>query len=185
VLRSYGYDRMRGGRARLEGTVDYRPQGAPFEGQITVEDTMFSEVPWLVKLVSFASVKGLIGMGSEQTVVIDRVVATVASRPPSTIEIKNMIARGPQLGLTLDGTIDRGSDALDLRGTVIPSYYFLNEGADRIPVIGNIIGFATAGALQAVTFNVTGTRAEPIVTVQPLSSLAPGVMREWLRRLGL
>ena len=185
VLRSYGYDRMRGGRARLEGTVDYRPQGAPFEGQITVEDTMFSQVPWLVKLVSFASVKGLVGMGSEQTVVIDRVVATVASRPPSTIEVKNMVARGPQLGLTLEGTIDRASDALDLRGTVIPSYYFLNEGADRIPVIGNIIGFATAGALQAVTFNVTGTRAEPVVTVQPLSSMAPGVIREWLRRLGL
>jgi hypothetical protein len=124
-------------------------------------------------------------MGSEQTVVIDRVIATVASRPPSTIEVKNMVARGPQLGLTLEGTIDRASDALDLRGTVIPSYYFLNEGADRIPVIGNIIGFATAGALQAVTFNVTGTRAEPVVTVQPLSSMAPGVIREWLRRLGL
>jgi uncharacterized protein YhdP len=185
VLRSYGYERMRGGRARLEGTADFRPQGAPFEGQITVEDTMFSQVPWLVKLVSFASVKGLIGMGSEQTVVIDRVVATVVSRPPSVIEVKNMIARGPQLGLTLDGTIDRASDAVDLRGTVIPSYYFLNEGADRIPVIGSIIGLATAGALQAVTFNVTGTRAEPVVTVQPLSSLAPGVMREWLRRLGL
>jgi hypothetical protein len=185
VLRSYGYDRMRGGRARLEGTADFRPQGAPFEGQITVEDTMFSQVPWLVKLVSFASVKGLVGMGSEQTVVIDRAVATVASRPPSTIEIRNMVARGPQMGITLDGTIDRVSDAVELRGTVIPSYYFLNEGADRIPVIGNIIGFATAGALQAVTFTVTGTRAEPVVSVNPLSSLAPGVMREWLRRLGL
>src|SRR5262249_25555392 len=83
VLRSYGYDRLRGGRARLEGTADFRPQGAPFEGQVTVEDAMFSEVPWLVKLVSFASVRGLIGMGSERTVVIDRVVAMVASRPPT------------------------------------------------------------------------------------------------------
>jgi hypothetical protein len=96
-----------------------------------------------------------------------------------------MVARGPQMGITLDGTIDRVSDAVELRGTVIPSYYFLNEGADRIPVIGNIIGFATAGALQAVTFTVSGTRAEPVVSVNPLSSLAPGVMREWLRRLGL
>jgi hypothetical protein len=185
VLESYGYDRLRGGRARLEGTADFRPDGKPFEGQVVVEDAMFSEIPWLVKLVSFASVKGLVGMGSEQTVVVDRVVATIASRPPRTIELKNLVARGPQLGLTLDGTIDRTTDALELQGTVIPSYYFLNEGADRIPIIGNVIGFATAGAFQAVTFTVSGTRAEPVVSVNPLSSLAPGVMREWLRRLGL
>ena len=185
VLRSYGYDRIRGGRARLEGTADFRPGGTPYEGQVVIEDAMFSQIPWLVKLVSFASVKGLVGMGSEQTVVVDRIVATIASRPPRTIELKNVVARGPQLGFTLDGTIDRATDALDLRGTVIPSYYFLNQGADRIPIIGSVIGFATAGALQAVTFTVTGTRADPVVSVNPLSSLAPGVMREWLRRLGL
>ena len=50
---------------------------------------------------------------------------------------------------------------------------------------GQLAATDTAGALQAVTFTVTGTRAEPVVSVNPLSSLAPGVMREWLRRLGL
>ena len=185
VLRGYGSERVRGGKARLDGRLERLDGSAPFTGEITVEDATISQVPWLVKLVSLASIRGLSGLGSEQTVVLDRVVATLARREPDRIQISDGVARGPQMGLTLDGTWNHAQDTLDLRGTVVPSYYFLNEGVEQIPVIGDIIGLATGGALQAVTFTVRGPRNEASVAVQPLSSLAPGVLREWLRKLGL
>jgi hypothetical protein len=185
VLRSYGYDRMRGGRARLEGTADFRPQGAPFEGQITVEDTMFSQVPWLVKLVSFASVKGARrawgrSRPSSSTASSRRSRAVRRARSRSRTWSRAV----PSSGSRSTARSNRASDALDLRGTVIPSYYFLNEGADRIPVIGNIIGSRPPGASGGDVQRHRDARGAGR-DGQPLSSLAPGVMREWLRRLGL
>jgi hypothetical protein len=142
-------------------------------------------VPWLVKAVSFASVQGLLGVGSEQSVPVDRAVATLAHRPPGTIEIRDAVARGPTLGLNVAGTVDHVADTLDISGTLVPSYYMLNEGVARIPVVGGVLGKMTGGALEAVSFTARGPRSDPVVSVQPLSSLAPGVTREWLRKLGL
>ncbi len=184
LLRAYGYDGARGGRAALDGIADLGTDGVPFEGKLTIEDVILSRVPWLVKLVTLASIRGLLDLGSDKSVVVDRAVATVVHRPPSIIEIRDAVARGPQIGLNLAGTVDHTADTLDLTGTIIPSYFLLNEGVDRIPVIGGIIGLATGGAMQAMSFTARGPRADPVVAVQPLSSLAPGVLREWLRKLG-
>jgi hypothetical protein len=38
--------------------------------------------------------------------------------------------------------------------------------------------------VQVIDFQVRGTRADPAVTVNPLTSLAPGVLRDLLRKLG-
>ena len=99
--------------------------------------------------------------------------------------MSDLVARGPKLTLKLSGTFDHDADALDLRGTLIPSYYLLNQGVDQIPVLGPLLSRATGGAVQAVDFTVKGPASEPIVKVQPLSSIAPGVLRNWLQRLGL
>jgi uncharacterized protein YhdP len=183
ILRAYGYERARGGKGTFAGQSSFGP-GFPFTGTMTVEHTTFSGVPWLVKLVSLASLKGLMNLGSEQTIAIDRLVALLAHRPP-VLEIVDATASGPNLTLKFSGTIDHAQDVLDLQGTLIPSYYRLNEGAGRIPLIGGMIDMATGGAVQAVNFTVKGSRAEPVVSVHPISSLAPGVLREWLRKLGL
>jgi hypothetical protein len=185
VLRGYGYDRVRGGDGTLDGRVAFGPEGTTFDGEIVVENTTISRAPFLVKVISLASIRGLLGLGSEQVVTFDRIVGTLAYGPPGAFEIRDAVARGPQLALKIHGTLDTAKDELDLTGTVIPSYYLLNEGADSIPLIGGIIGMATGGAFQAVTFTARGPRADPVVSVNPLSSLAPGVTREWLQKLGL
>jgi hypothetical protein len=183
LLRHYGVDAVRGGRATFEGMVDLAAGGAPFDGRLTVEQVTVVRAPWLVKLVSLASARGLLDLGAPQAVLFDRVVAGVGHRPP-VVALTDGVARGPKLALALAGTIDHGADALDLEGTLVPSYFLLNEGAARIPILGPVLGGSAVGAVQAVGFAVRGPRAEPTVTVRPLSSLAPGMLREWLRRLG-
>jgi hypothetical protein len=187
LLRAYGYENATGGTLELSGTVGLGTDGLPFDGQLTAEHVTLTRVPFLVKTVSLASVRGLVdlGSGADQAIVVDRAVATVAHRPPSTIEIRDAVARGPTMGLTLAGTVDHGAGTIDLEGTLVPSYYMLNEGVAKIPVVGGVLGKVTGGAVQAVTFTARGPRTDPTVSVQPLSSLAPGVVREWLRKLGL
>jgi hypothetical protein len=184
VLRAYGYENARGGKLAIDATIAAADATEPSSVRVTLEDVTLSRVPWLVKVVSLASIRGLLDVGSQQTVAVDRAVMTAVATSPQTFEIRDAVARGPQLGLKLAGTVDRERGELDLRGTLIPSYYWLNEGADRIPVIGPVLEMATGGALQGVDFTVRGSRADPVVTVQPISSLAPGMLREWLKKVG-
>jgi hypothetical protein len=185
LLRAYGYENATGGTLALEGTVGLGTDGLPFEGRLTAEQVTLTRVPWLVKAVSLASLRGLLDLGSEQAIAVDRAVATVAHRPPSTIEIRDAVARGPKLGLTVAGRVDHAAGTIDLEGTLVPSYYMLNEGVSSIPVVGGVLGKVTGGAVQAVSFTAKGPRTDPVVAVQPFSSLAPGVVRDWLRKLGL
>ena len=185
VLRAYGYEHGRGGRMTFAGTTELPGADVPLEGQLTIESLTLLRVPWLLKVASLASIRGLLDVGSEPVVSISRFVATVAHRTASTIEVRDGVGQGSKLGGTVSGTIDFAADTLDLEGTLVPSYYLLNQGADRIPVLGALMNRATGGAIQAVSFKARGPRADPAVTVQPLSSLAPGVVRDWLRKLGL
>jgi hypothetical protein len=185
LLRAYGYEHAKGGTLLLEGTVGLGTDGLPFDGHLTAEHVTLTQVPWLVKAVSLASLRGLLDLGSEQEIAVDRAVATVAHRPPSTIEIRDAVARGPKVGLTVAGKVDHVAGTIDLEGTLVPSYYMLNEGVASIPVVGGMLGKVTGGAVQAVSFTARGPHTDPVVAVQPFSSIAPGVVRDWLRKLGL
>jgi hypothetical protein len=103
----------------------------------------------------------------------------------SAITVRNARAHGPKMGLLIDGTIDRTTDTIDARGTLVPSYYYLNEAPGRIPLIGGMLDRAMGGAIEGVDFTVDGPYDDPRVTVHPLSSLAPGALRDLLMRLGL
>jgi hypothetical protein len=185
LLRAYGPPIAQGGRMTFAGTVDPAASEFPFEGRLTIDEVTVERVPWLMKVVSLASIRGLLDLGTAQSVFIERAVATVAQRRANVLEVRDAVARGPTLAIRVSGEVDRTAGTLALEGTLVPSYYMLNEGADRIPIVGGVIGWATAGAVQAVTFTVRGPRTDPVVSVQPLSSLAPGVLRDWLRKLGL
>jgi hypothetical protein len=108
----------------------------------------------------------------------------VSHRTP-VVTVRDARARGPKMGLLGDGTIDRTTGAIEARGTLVPSYYYLNEAPGRIPLIGGVLERATGGAIEGVDFTVAGPYDDPRVTVHPLSSLAPGALRDLLMRLGL
>ncbi|MGH7893570.1 MAG: AsmA-like C-terminal region-containing protein [Candidatus Binatia bacterium] len=181
---SFGNMRVRGGTLSFEGTMDPFAAGFPLDGRLLVENVTVVDLPWLVRVVTLTSLRGLMGATSDRSIVFDRVTALLSHRAP-TIVMKEGSARGSQLGLTGTGTVDLAADTLDLAGTLVPSYYWLNEAPGRVPVIGSVLSLATGGAIQAVNFTVRGPRENPKVAVQPISSLAPGALRDLLRKLGL
>ena len=64
---------------------------------------------------------------------------------------------------------------MDIAGTLVPAYT-LNSVIGDIPLLGLLVGGAGQG-LFAANFRMYGPRDEPHVSVNPLSTLAPGVLR--------
>lgn len=83
---------------------------------------------------------------------------------------------GDEVGGTYRGVLNRRTKAISFTGTYVPAYV-LNNFFSKIPLVGPIIGNGREG-LIGVTFKVEGTLGQPRVTVNPLSALAPGFLRQ-------
>ena len=84
---------------------------------------------------------------------------------------------GSQLGLTAKGTLDLANDRIDLSGTIVP-IYGLNWAIGRIPILGDFLRGSEGDGAFAMTYSVSGAADDPRILVNPLSVLAPGVIRE-------
>lgn len=84
--------------------------------------------------------------------------------------------RGPAMGVTLNGSIDLEASQLRLNGVYVPAYG-LNNAFSRIPIVGTIVGGRRDQGLLGVTFRVSGKMNSPLLTVNPISAIAPGIFR--------
>jgi hypothetical protein len=95
---------------------------------------------------------------------------------PGRVALRDGVVRGPVLGGTIDGTLDYTRDEVHLRGTLIP-LYGANNLLGQIPVVGLFMGGDREG-LVGVTYEVVGKPGTPVLHVNPLSALAPGLLRK-------
>ena len=86
-------------------------------------------------------------------------------------------AAGPALGLTSDGAINIREQTIDLDGTLIPAYA-ANSFFGSIPILGDIFGGDADDAALGLTYSVGGSFNKAQVSVNPLSALTPGVLRQ-------
>ncbi len=123
---------------------------------------------------------------------LERAVANGTAQPRNNLDFSGMkvdftktaghlalhdgVVRGPVLGGTIDGMIDYGGDEVHLRGTLIP-LYGANNLLGQLPVVGLFLGGEKEG-LVGVTYEVVGKPGTPILHVNPLSALAPGLLRK-------
>jgi hypothetical protein len=98
------------------------------------------------------------------------------ARSPGQIALHDGVVRGPVLGGTIDGVIDYANDNVHLRGTLVP-LYGANNLLGQLPVVGLFLGGEKEG-LVGVTYEVIGQPGTPVLRVNPLSALAPGLLRK-------
>jgi hypothetical protein len=80
------------------------------------------------------------------------------------------------LGLTARGTIDINADTAELTGTIVPAYFF-NSLLGRMPLVGQLFSPERGSGLFAANYSVRGALADPTVSINPLSALTPGFLR--------
>ena len=98
------------------------------------------------------------------------------SRTDGVLGIDRAIARAPLLAITAEGTVDEAAGTLDLRGVISPAYA-ITGAFDEIPLLGALLTGGRGEGILAMTFTVTGPLADPRFAVNPLSLLAPGILR--------
>ena len=97
-------------------------------------------------------------------------------RDGSRLELRDATMYGPQIGLSVDGWLDYSHDGVALRGTYVP-VFALNNLFSQIPVFGMFLGGKSNEGLLAITFSISGAASSPQLSINPLSAVAPGFLR--------
>jgi hypothetical protein len=100
-------------------------------------------------------------------------------RSQSRIDYKDVVIWGSQIGFTLSGFVDHARDRTDISGTFVPAYG-LNNAFSQVPIVGLLLGGGNRNeGLFAVDFRISGAASAPTLTVNPLSAMAPGILRKF------
>jgi hypothetical protein len=99
------------------------------------------------------------------------------------LDIRDGTMWGAAVGGTLEGTLDFSRDKVDLSGTFVPAYG-INNALNRVPIVGTLLGGGQNEGLFAVNFRITGRVTQPAVSINPLSAVAPGVLRKFFGVFG-
>ncbi len=98
-------------------------------------------------------------------------------RTASRVEYNDVVVYGAQVGFNLSGFVDYARDRTDIQGTFVPAYS-LNNAFSQVPIVGMILGGNKNEGLFAVDFRVSGPASSPSLTVNPLTVVAPGILRK-------
>ena len=91
--------------------------------------------------------------------------------------VRDGLVKGPTIGATVDGYIDYHRDDVRMRGTFVP-LYGLNNMFGQIPIVGLFLGGSDEGLL-GLTYEVVGPPGAPVLRVNPISAVAPGLLRKF------
>jgi hypothetical protein len=98
------------------------------------------------------------------------------TRQNGQLTIREGVLKGPMIGGTIEGSVDSGNQ-LRMSGTFVPMYG-LNNMFGQIPIVGLFLGGGSNEGLIGVTYEVVGTLGQPVLRVNPISAMAPGVLRK-------
>lgn len=93
------------------------------------------------------------------------------------LSIRDAVMSGPEIGLTAEGSIDFPRDRVDVTGAYVPAYG-LNNLLSNIPVLGLVLAGGQHEGVFALNYRVSGAFSSPTLTVNPLSAIAPGLIRK-------
>jgi hypothetical protein len=99
------------------------------------------------------------------------------TRQNGQLTIREGVVKGPTIGATIEGSIDFPGNQVRMSGTFVPMYG-LNNLWGQIPLFGLFLGGGSNEGLIGVTYEIVGTPGQPVLRVNPISAMAPGVLRK-------
>ncbi|MFP4518853.1 MAG: DUF3971 domain-containing protein [Oceanicaulis sp.] len=171
-----GYDNARGGAISLQATVPPIGVDGSTEGAIDVRGFTLERMPLLARVLAAGSLEGLAGLLSGQGGIEFQLLESAFVWRAGELEMRGARVAGPALGATWSGHVDFEDQALDVDGTIVPSYG-ANTMLGQVPVLGELLTSRRGEGLFGVTFSAAGPFDAARVTANPLSALAPGVLR--------
>lgn len=173
------YEHMQGGAM----TLALSSQGnGPLQGSLDARNFMVVDEPKLASIVSTTPVgdsrsldQAVKGKIDTSRVPFDRAFAEI-EKGDGYLNLAKGIVRGPSIGTTFQGTLYDRNNNMDVTGTFMP-IYGLNRIFGQLPIVGALLGNGRDGGLIGVTYRLRGSTDNPVLTVNPLSVIAPGIFR--------
>lgn len=168
------YDHMRGGNLKIEAKRDKYKN---FKGQARMWDFALSDTPIFAKILSIASLSGIVDMLTGEGLTFSHLSAPFTY----TFSTKNLATDGARmsgsvLGVTLSGQYNLVDEDIDANGMVIPAYG-LNKMLGNIPLVGKVLA-GKDGTIFATNYSIRGNKEKPDISINPLSTLAPNSIKE-------
>ena len=101
------------------------------------------------------------------------------SARPGKLAIQDGVIYNPSMGLTAQGAIDFEHNQIDVSGSFVPAYT-VNTMLTKIPLVGLLLSGGQNDGVFGVSYRVHGSMSGPTLTVNPLSAIAPGILRRIL-----
>ncbi len=172
------YTNAVGGALKLTGDIDDTKPDNPMSGLLKVDRFSVVKAPGLAKLLTLGSLTGISNRLRNEGLAFKSLEAPFQFHA-RVLRLGEARAIGPAIGFTLEGVVDQNKNNVDLRGTIVPAYT-LNKFLAGVPLLGTILAGGDLEGVFAFTYNVKGTVSDPRFDVNPLSGLAPGLIRKLL-----
>lgn len=168
-------DTVRGGRIEINGRVDDSNDERILRGHADGGDYKIVGAPMFARLLSVASFSGIGALLSGEGIPFSRLSADF-TYGGGKIAVTDMRANGSAIGINASGAIDYDGNSLDVSGTLVPAYS-LNSVLGNVPVLGKLLMGGEGQGLFGANFRIAGSLDDPKISVNPLSAIAPGLLR--------
>ena len=170
---------IRGGMLTSRATADAKTPDAPFTGNVAIKDFRIVGTPVLARLLTIGSFSGILDTLNGNGIAFTKLDGRY-TYGNHTYQLNDFKLYGSAIGILVNGYINLKDSLIKLSGTLIPAYG-LNNAIGQVPIVGNLLG---KGVL-ATSFTVEGKLDNPKTEVYPLSALAPGIIGDFARGLGI
>jgi hypothetical protein len=170
--------------ARLEGgdlDLILRSRGDASAGQATLTNFVLRDEPAFRQLVTAGRPRAAEDGGEAIDPSLVRFQRMTASfeHTPGRLKIQDAVIYNPYMGLTTQGLIDFEHNQIDVSGSFVPAYQ-VNTMLTKIPLVGVLLSGGQNDGVFGVSYRVHGAMSGPTLTVNPLSAIAPGILRRIL-----
>ena len=171
------YSHLEGGDLNLL----LRSRGDLSAGEATLTDFVLRDEPAFRQLVSAAPRRAPEGGAAPVDASRVRFEKMTASfeRSPGKLTIQDGVIYNPSIGLTTQGVIDFEHNQIDVSGSFVPAYT-VNTMLTKIPLVGVLLSGGENDGVFGLSYRVHGAMSSPTLTINPLSAVAPGILRRML-----
>ncbi|MFY0596051.1 MAG: hypothetical protein JXQ85_06450 [Cognatishimia sp.] len=171
TMRSAGILKQAHG-GQLEVTLQPDGPEGHFLGRLNASSVRVKDAPAMAELLNALSIVGLLDqLGGEGIAFAD--VSAAFKLTPQYVHLTQGSAAGPSMGISMDGVYNLNNAQLDMQGVISPIYL--------VNAIGRPVAKKGEG-LFGFNYSLRGTSDSPSVSVNPLSVLTPGFLRDIFRR---
>lgn len=178
VLRGAGWlDGLVGGALRVIATTDDSKPDPPARGRVEMKTYRLMKVP-ANPARGVANLNGVVDqlsrVGGDRQVFESLTVDI--EKDGDRLRLRNGRTSGNNVGVTLQGTVQLDTDEVCLAGGIVPAYA-LNSIIANIPLIGDLLTGGRGSGLFALNYLIRGPIDDPNASVNPLSVLPIGPLR--------